>query len=85
MRREGRLWLLYGEPWGWPPATMTAGQDRFDLERDEAEMADAEGAPSVGVEDRVVVEGAACAPIDLASRRRRPRLGRQPLDAGRHT
>jgi hypothetical protein len=25
------LWATYGEPWGWPPATMTVEQDREDL------------------------------------------------------
>lgn len=29
---------LYGESWGWPPATMTADQDREDLARHEAEI-----------------------------------------------
>ncbi len=28
---------LYGEAWGWPPATMTAEQDRVDLARHAAE------------------------------------------------
>ena len=33
-----RLWSIYGEAWGWPPATMTAEQDREDLARHEAEQ-----------------------------------------------
>lgn len=33
-----RLWSIYGEPWGWPPATMTAEQDREDLARHADEM-----------------------------------------------
>lgn len=28
-----RLWSIYGQAWGWPPATMTAEQDREDLQR----------------------------------------------------
>lgn len=32
------LWSIYGEAWGWPPATMTAEQDRDDLARHEAEI-----------------------------------------------
>jgi RimJ/RimL family protein N-acetyltransferase len=33
------LWAKYGEPWGWPPATMTIEQDREDLARHEREIA----------------------------------------------
>ncbi|MBH0024973.1 hypothetical protein [Salinibacterium sp. SWN248] len=33
-----RLWSIYGEAWGWPPATMTAEQDRADLQRHADEM-----------------------------------------------
>jgi hypothetical protein len=39
MGSRERLWDLYGELWGWPPATMTYEQDRADLARHEAEMA----------------------------------------------
>ncbi|MGM1059162.1 N-acetyltransferase [Saccharothrix sp. Mg75] len=35
-----RLWSLYGEAWGWPPATMTREQDRVDLARHEQEQND---------------------------------------------
>jgi hypothetical protein len=38
MGSQERLWSLYGESWGWPPATMTAEQDREDLARHEAEI-----------------------------------------------
>ncbi len=31
MGSRERLWSIYGEAWGWPPATMTAEQDREDL------------------------------------------------------
>lgn len=37
MGSQPRLWSIYGEAWGWPPATMTAEQDREDLARHEAE------------------------------------------------
>lgn len=33
MGSRERLWSLYGEAWGWPPATMTAEEDRADLQR----------------------------------------------------
>lgn len=33
------LWTRYGEPWGWPPDTMTFEQDREDLARHEREIA----------------------------------------------
>jgi RimJ/RimL family protein N-acetyltransferase len=38
MGSQERLWSLYGEAWGWPPATMTADQDREDLAHHEEEM-----------------------------------------------
>jgi hypothetical protein len=39
MGSRERLWALYGDLWGWPPATMTYEEDRVDLARHEAEMA----------------------------------------------
>lgn len=39
MGSRERLWALYGELWGWPPATMTYEADRADLARHAAEMA----------------------------------------------
>ena len=30
MGSQERLWSIYGQAWGWPPATMTAEQDRED-------------------------------------------------------
>ena len=39
MGSQKRLWSIYGEAWGWPPATMTAEQDREDLARHEEEIA----------------------------------------------
>jgi RimJ/RimL family protein N-acetyltransferase len=38
MGSQPRLWSIYGEAWGWPPATMTAEQDREDLAHHEAEI-----------------------------------------------
>jgi len=38
MGSQARLWSIYGEAWGWPPATMTAEQDRDDLAHHEDEM-----------------------------------------------
>jgi hypothetical protein len=39
MGSRERLWGLYGDLWGWPPATMTVEEDRADLAYHEAEMA----------------------------------------------
>jgi hypothetical protein len=39
MGSRERLWALYGDAWGWPPATMTVEQDREDLARHEREIA----------------------------------------------
>jgi RimJ/RimL family protein N-acetyltransferase len=38
MGSRERLWSIYGEAWGWPPATMTHEQDREDLAHHEAEI-----------------------------------------------
>jgi hypothetical protein len=38
MGSRERLWTIYGEAWGWPPAHMTHEQDREDLARHAAEM-----------------------------------------------
>jgi RimJ/RimL family protein N-acetyltransferase len=38
MGSRARLWSMYGEAWGWPPATMTWEQDREDLARHETEI-----------------------------------------------
>ena len=35
---QPRLWSIFGDAWGWPPASMTYEQDRDDLARHEAEM-----------------------------------------------
>jgi hypothetical protein len=39
MGSRERLWSVYGDAWGWPPATMTYQQDLDDLARHEAEIA----------------------------------------------
>ncbi|WP_341953827.1 hypothetical protein [Salinibacterium sp. TMP30] len=38
MGSRERLWSIYGEAWGWPPATLTPEQDRHDLQRHADEM-----------------------------------------------
>jgi len=38
MGSRERLWSMFGVPWGWPPADMTAEDDRADLARHEAEI-----------------------------------------------
>ncbi len=39
MGSRERLWQIYGESWGWPPATMSYEADRDDLARHEREIA----------------------------------------------
>ncbi|HET7171246.1 MAG TPA: hypothetical protein VFI18_06400 [Gaiellales bacterium] len=39
MGSRERLWEMYGEIWGWPPADMSYEADRVDLARHEAEIA----------------------------------------------
>ncbi|MFW2333884.1 GNAT family N-acetyltransferase [Ilumatobacter sp.] len=38
MGSRDRLWSIYGRAWGWPPADMTADDDRVDLARHADEM-----------------------------------------------
>lgn len=38
MSNQPMLWSIYGEAWGWPPATMTREEDEEDLARHAAEM-----------------------------------------------
>lgn len=38
MGSRERLWTVYGEAWGWPPASMTLEQDREDLARHAREI-----------------------------------------------
>jgi RimJ/RimL family protein N-acetyltransferase len=37
------LWEIYGEPWGWPPETMSLEADRDDLQHHAHEMEAREG------------------------------------------
>jgi RimJ/RimL family protein N-acetyltransferase len=39
MGSQPRLWSIFGQAWGWPPASMTYEQDVKDLARHEAEIA----------------------------------------------
>jgi hypothetical protein len=39
MESRERLWELYGDVWGWPPADMSFDDDRRDLARHEREIA----------------------------------------------
>jgi hypothetical protein len=39
MGSQPRLWSIFGQAWGWPPASMTYQQDVEDLARHEAETA----------------------------------------------
>ena len=43
MGSQERLWSIYGDIWGWPPPTMTAEQDREDLQHHVDEMESNEG------------------------------------------
>ena len=43
MGSQVRLWSIYGGIWGWPPPTMTAEQDREDLQHHVDEMERNEG------------------------------------------
>ena len=38
MGSRERLWEIYGDAWGWPPADMSAEADREDLQRHWEEM-----------------------------------------------
>ena len=38
LNNQEMLWEMYGEAWGWPPATMTAEQDIEDLQHHADEM-----------------------------------------------
>ena len=38
MGSQERLYSIYGRAWGWPPATMTAEQDREDLQHHAEDM-----------------------------------------------
>jgi len=63
MGSQERLWSRYGEAWGWPPATMTAEQDRADLARHEAE-AEAHESFNYALFDTAETELIGCVYID---------------------
>lgn len=65
MGSQERLWSIYGEAWGWPPATMTIDADRDDLARHEAEIA-AHEAFNYAVFDAEETELLGCVYIDPA-------------------
>lgn len=67
MGSRERLWSIYGEPWGWPPVTMTVEQDRADLARHEAE-AEAHESFNYGLLDRAGSELLGCVYIDPPER-----------------
>ena len=63
MGSRERLWAIYGEAWGWPPATMTHEQDRADLDRHEQEI-DAHESFNYAVLDEAETELFGCIYID---------------------
>jgi hypothetical protein len=65
MGSRERLWAMYGEAWGWPPATMTREQDRDDLARHETEIA-AQETFNYAVLDGAETELLGCVYIDPA-------------------
>ena len=65
MGSRERLWSIYGEAWGWPPAHMTHEQDRVDLARHEREQ-DAHESFNYAVLDTDETELLGCVYIDPA-------------------
>ncbi|MFT4110806.1 GNAT family N-acetyltransferase [Propionicimonas sp.] len=63
MGSRARLWSIFGEAWGWPPATMTAEQDVEDLAHHEAEIA-AHVSFNYALFDRAETELIGCVYID---------------------
>lgn len=63
MASQERLWAIYGEAWGWPPADMTAEEDRTDLARHEAE-AEAHESFNFALFDQAETELIGCVYID---------------------
>jgi hypothetical protein len=71
MGSRERLWAIYGESWGWPPATMTLEQDREDLLHHEEEIA-AQITFNYAVLDEAETELLGCIYIDPPDERRPP-------------
>jgi hypothetical protein len=69
MGSRERLWGIYGAAWGWPPATMTAEQDREDLAHHEDEIA-AQITFNYAVLDAGETELVGCVYIDPPDERR---------------
>ena len=85
MGSRERLWAMYGEAWGWPPATMTFEQDREDLARHEREI-EAHESFNYAVLDADETELLGCVYIDPpdetsppGSRCHRVVVGRRPV------
>ncbi len=67
MGSRERLWSIYGDPWGWPPATMTVDHDRADLARHEAE-AEAQVSFNYALMNRTETKLLGCVYIDPPER-----------------
>jgi len=67
MGSRERLWSIYGQAWGWPPASMTAEQDREDLAHHEAE-AEQHLSFNYALLDDAEAELVGCVYIDPATR-----------------
>jgi hypothetical protein len=65
------LWEIYGEAWGWPPATMTYEEDRDDLAHHEREIA-AHETFNYAILDEPESELLGCVYIDPAGPESRP-------------
>jgi hypothetical protein len=63
MACQERLWSIYGEAWGWPPATMTREQDRADLARHAREI-EAHESFNYSLHDEAETELLGCVYID---------------------
>lgn len=63
MGSQQRLFSIYGEAWGWPPATMTHQQDREDLAHHEQE-ADAHLSFNYALLDEAESELLGCVYVD---------------------
>lgn len=75
MGSRERLWSIYGEAWGWPSATMTAGEDREDLSRHEREI-EAHESFNYALFDAEETELIGCVYIDPPRRKARMRRSR---------
>jgi hypothetical protein len=71
MGSRERLWAIYGEAWGWPPATMTFEADRDDLAHHEREIAE-QLTFNYAVLDAGETELLGCVYIDPPDERRPP-------------